>query len=287
MDLKSVKFIELDSQYGFEYAQVIFEVQSMGLSSSSDTGLIVVFTDREKYYSISGFYSSYRDGVNYRRFTGGPNYNGLGLCYIGYSKFFNGALDRLYEEACSLVESLGYNVETGYIEGDGSVVGVLGVTKFGDVGVIEVLLDPHICSDIIDKLVDLHGFVNKVEDFDPKAYSRYVWRYRSKGWIRYLAGEGVVSERIGREDGFNMKVSFDFHDIYIKRAYLDGCFYASPPSRPYSLMAFFRGAQVNELIFHQVKSGFRHMDLYGISYEEIDMLFDGLFVKASKYLGDV
>ena len=264
---KGVKFEFLQSAVSF-------------LSQRLDDDLIII-SEYEGPLSVLGFYSSY-DGISsYRRFTGGPNYMGDSPLYIAVLERYNGRLSDYIVILTSRLKDMGLNFEDGYITG--SYRGVLGVTKLGDVILSEVFLDRASYSDIQDTLLEVFDVSIVDSEYDYTRFIQFGWRYRGMNWLGYRYIDCPVEASYRGEGGFYIRFGLTFHDRYVKRGFLEGSFYASPPHAPYSLLAYLRGVHVDELIFYQFKFGWRNIDVYGLETSVIEGLIDRLYEEALKY----
>ena len=250
------------------------------LSQRLDEDLAIV-SEYEGSLSVLGYYSSYDGSSRYRRFTGGPDYKGASPLYIALIERFNGRLGDYVEHLSSRLEKLGLKFKGGYIAG--RYGGVLGVTKLGDVYLSEMFLDDVSYEDIKDDFTGVFNVSGVESDYDYTKFIQFGWRYLGMDWLGYKYVECPVEALYRGEGSFYLRIGLTFHENFVKRGFLEGSFYASPPHAPYSLLAYLRGVHVDELIFYQFKYGWRNIELYGLESSDIEALVDRLYGEALKY----
>ncbi len=276
----SLKVYSLGDEFEYPYIQILTEYLASNMRMS-DREVKMIYYKYGKPINILGYYNSYDGYSRYRRITGGPPFKGRFLTYISLIHPYYRGLRDLYKDISWLFSDLGIGLgSAGYINYDGDIHGVYGLTKLGGVAITEILIDIDIDIDFRDlegKFIGLD--VN--EEYDLSRFDRLIWRYINRNWIGYSYEEGDVEEFLGDREGYYMKISLDiYEDLYIRKAYIEGNFNASPPSGPYTLVASIKGGQINELLFHQLKIGFKNIDVHGIDDDTINSGIDRLFEKA-------
>ncbi len=264
---RNVRFELIQSAVGF-------------LSQRHDEDLVVI-SEYEGPLSVLGFYSSYDGSSRYRRFTGGPDYRGYSPLYIAILEKFSGGLEAYLKSLSTRLEELGLDIKGGYITG--SYKGVLGVTRFGDIFLSELFLDDVSLKELYRDFSGVFNISKVVDDYDFSRFRQVGWRYLGMDWLGYKYVKCPVEESYNGGDGFYLRIGLTFHENFVKRGFLEGSFYASPPHAPYSLLAYLRGVHVDELIFYQFKYGWRNIDLYGVRLKDVEDLVDRLYDKALSY----
>ncbi|HIE37093.1 TPA: hypothetical protein EYP83_02895 [Candidatus Geothermarchaeota archaeon] len=262
----------------FELIQTAISFLSQRLDI--DTIFLSGYSDR---LDVLGYYSSDDGTSRYRRFTGGPIYHGVSPVYIAILERCSIPLSDYVNNLIYRLGDAGLDVDGGYISG--AYKGVLGVTKLGDIALTEIFLDEASSKEALDLWIDIYDVDKVVDDYDFNRYVMHGWRYSGSGWIGYRYVDSPV-EAICRNGGYYLKIGLTFHDIYVKRGYIEGSFYASPPHSPYTLLAYLRGIHIDEISFYQFKFGWRNTEVYGLSYGDIEDLIDKLYIKSLKYTED-
>ncbi len=276
-----VKLYSLSQETGFHVLEAVVErlinyalqgvEQPLGLIYSGDSEV-----------EILGYYldGEQRKGL-YRRFTGGPRYIGSDYSYLALVIPNNPRIDDLYSLLNQFLGEKGIEHHGGRIGGSG----VYGVTKFGEAGLVEIIL-PAEEATLLEELLEWGFSGVEREIYNVRGFEKYRGlEYLSSSWIGYRAGEGDISVSCSG-NGFWMRLSLYLHEIYIRDARIVGSFYAAPPSAPYNVMAFFKGAQINELIFYQAENTWLRMEYIGVDRDTLSKLFNEAYTLADKYILD-
>ena len=272
----------LNQEAGYGVLQAVVESLVNRCLGERPSEPIVITHSIEEPLRILGFYSPgvHGSGV-YRRFTGGREYLGDDLLYIGILLPGGQGLRQVYSHVAEMLMDLGLRLRDGWIEGGG----VYGATRFGDVGLAEILVPRGM--DIGGQVLGLFTRVSR-HVYSVRGLEKYRGlQYTSRSWVGYSAGEGDIEEVIGDMEGFWMRLVLYMHEIYIREARIEGSFYAAPPAAPYNIMAFLRGAHVDELIFYQAELSWRKMEFLGLDVEEVVDLLRRAYTSAEKYISRV
>ncbi|MEB3774119.1 MAG: hypothetical protein GSR86_04235 [Desulfurococcales archaeon] len=267
-----IRLSELECR-GLEEAQQLLQayIDELLTGSPKPRGVLCTIPSR---IEVLGLYTPYTGTATHRRITGGPPIAGEDLTYIGVTLLYPGLLKSLYREAVRAVQRAGGLVYGGEADLPGSRA-VIGVTKMGGVGVVELLGSSR------DALLEVLRGIYKVVDVAQVGLGEEVLRaaggYRSGSWIRYPGPSAGLTARAGRE-GFSISMSARLHDQYLVDVAVTGNFYAAPPSEPFNLAARLEGTQLNELMFYQTKLAWRsRADVAGIEFEDVDSVMDELY----------
>ncbi len=233
-----------------------------------------------------GYYQAYTRGSTHRRITGGPSFTGEDPVYAAVELFYPGLLRSLLSDVYGAIEdALGVKPSRGYFIG-GGVEGVVGVTKLGEVGVIEILASGSGVEEAVKQVLD-EGFryvKHRSEKLEPEDFKAGVG-YKSSTWLRYpgIANSSIRVE-VSSSLGHALAIGVNLQGVYIVDARIEGDFYAAPPGEPFSLMAQMEGTQVNELMAYQIQLAFRdRVDLAGVEYRHVEEAIGEIYKRAEEY----
>ncbi len=237
---------------------------------------------------VLGYYQAYSRGSTHRRITGGPQLAGRNPVYVAVELFYPGLLRSLLSDVYSVVEeALGVKPSSGYFVGSG-VEGVIGVTKLGEVGVIELVASGGDGVEEALKHVLEEGFRHvktKTGRLEPEDYKNGVG-YKSSTWLRYTGASGSsIRVQVSSSQGHTLAIGVNLQGVYIVDARIEGDFYAAPPGEPFSLMAQMEGTQVNELMAYQIQLAFRdRVDLAGVEYRHLEEAIGEVYRRAGEWV---
>ena len=235
---------------------------------------------------VLGYYQAYIRGSTHRRITGGPQLTGKDPVYVAVELFYPGLLRSLLADVYSIVEdALGVKPSRGYFVGSG-VEGVIGVTKLGEVGVIEIVASGGDRVEEAMKHILDEGFRHvktKTGRLEPEDYKNGIG-YKSSTWLKYTgASESSIRVQVSSRQGHTLTIGVNLQGVYIVDARIEGDFYAAPPGEPFSLMAQMEGTQVNELMAYQIQLAFRdRVDLAGMEYKHFEDAIGEVYRKAGE-----
>ncbi len=231
-------------------------------------------------HKVLSLYSQYTQSATHRRITGGPVFTSQsGLSYLGVATVYPGLLKSMLEDVRKSVERIGGVLEGGYIrhkEGNG----ILGITKLGTVGVIEIITRPGDLPLLIVENLFKSTLFREAEI--PDNVKLKAPSYRAETWLKYGLRDARIKATASRGD-FYITLKSNIQDGFLTDVTVDGNLYAAPPMEPYNLAARLEGTQINELMFYQIKLAWRERaELAGIDYEDIDKAMDALYEEAEK-----
>ncbi|MCE4601567.1 MAG: hypothetical protein F7C08_03240 [Desulfurococcales archaeon] len=225
---------------------------------------------------VLGLYTPYRQGATHRRITGGPPLKSQGpIAYLGIAIVYPPLLTSLLGDVEDAARSAGMLIHGGELDAPGAR-GVVGVTKLGNVGVVEVLAEGDAEAPLIlaANIFKSHTVREHSISGDVRASAG---GYRSPTWVRYGGGP-TRSRGEARRGPYYIGFTANMHDVYLSDVRVYGNFYASPPMEPYNLAVRLEGTQLNELMFYQIKLAWRdRAELAGIDYEQVDEALDRLY----------
>lgn len=154
--------------------------------------------------------------------------------------------------------------------------GVVGVTKLGNVGVIEILAEgsPEAPLALVSSLFKSHTVREHRIDGRVRAEAE---GYLRSSWVRY-GSKAPRARGEARRGPYYIGFAANMHDVYLADVVVYGNFYAAPPMEPYNLAVRLEGTQLNELMFYQIKLAWRERaEIAGVDYSQVDQALDRLY----------
>ena len=269
-----VKFFINKEKLKFNEAQAFTEEMIKNLFREVDSTYIFLTYLKEAGNSIGLYYKYNNKREVYRRLTGGPEINFYDdYEYITILTSRIETLKKIHDRAKNIAKCISGNDPYGGISISRDKKLLYGITKIGNVGLIEIITNNN-TEDFKWCIKQLLENVSE-EKINVKPTQEIANSYLKDSWILY-GNKTYNIYSSSNNNGFFINLNAKIKDDYIEHILLTGNFYASPPMEPLNAILALEGTPINEVYFYGVKARFKKIEIEGINRDNVFYALDNL-----------